>query len=64
MDTSTVAVTIPWTDDPVENRKNIEAAMAAGETEINAELDDNGEPRKYRVDRIPVPVPVSLGSHR
>lgn len=48
-----VAVTIPWTDDPIKNRERIEAAFAAGETEINAELDEEGKPKRYRVDRFP-----------
>jgi predicted nucleotidyltransferase len=54
-----VAITIPWSDDPELNRKRIEEAMAAGETEINGELDENGKPMPYRVDRIPVPVLVA-----
>lgn len=48
-----MAVTIPWTDDPELNRKRIEEAFAAGETEINGELGEDGEPKRYRVDRFP-----------
>lgn len=50
-----MAITIPWTDNPVANRKAIEAAMEAGEREINGELEENGKVKKYRVDRIPAP---------
>jgi hypothetical protein len=50
-----LAVTIPWSSDPAENRRNIQAAMDAGETEINGEMDENGNPKPYEVDRLPVP---------
>ena len=53
------AVTIPWSDDPVKNREAIEAAMAAGETEINGEKDESGKARPYRVDRVPIPAKVA-----
>jgi hypothetical protein len=53
-----VAVTIPWSDDPEQNRKNIEAAMASGETEIDGECDEDKKPKRYRVDRLPVPAQV------
>lgn len=54
-----MAITIPWSDDPELNRRRIEQAMAIGEREINGELDENGKPKPYPVDRVPVPVPVS-----
>ncbi len=49
------AITVPWSDDPVKNREAIEAAMAQGYTEINAELGEDGKVKRYRVDRIPGP---------
>ena len=55
-----MAVTIPWSEDPEENRRNIQAAMDEGETEINGERDADGNPKKYRLDRLPVPRRASL----
>jgi hypothetical protein len=55
-----VAVTIPWSEDPEENFKNIQAAYDAGETEINGERDETGKPKRYRLDSMPIPrVPVA-----
>jgi hypothetical protein len=53
-------VTIPWSADPVANRKNIEAAMEA-RSDIQAEPSGWGYLRAYRVDRMPIgrPAPSS-----
>ncbi len=58
------AITIPWSDDPVKNREAIEAAIAAGYTEINGEKGEGGKVKRYRVDRVPNPSPVVSGLSR
>jgi hypothetical protein len=49
------SITIPWSPDPEENQRNIQAAINAGYTEINGERDENGKPRLYDINGLPVP---------
>jgi hypothetical protein len=59
-----MAITIQWSNDPEENRRNIQAAIDAGETEINGERDKNGRPKPYRLNPLPVEVPPTSGESR
>ena len=45
---------IPWSPDPEENRRNIEAALADGVTVLLGERDDNGEPKRYPINFLEV----------
>ncbi|HTX38513.1 MAG TPA: hypothetical protein VME43_25975 [Bryobacteraceae bacterium] len=46
------SITIPWSADPEENRRNIQAALDAGYTEINGEKDEDGRPKRYLLEAL------------